>query len=241
MVEIIPPEDRVPLPSPEGKPGINWDRLYIEWVNSGIRKSAFLRRKGLDPMSTIVKSATDVWSHAAAKAKAELINATSGRHGKPADVLTVNEIYQLVQGWRKRQARADYETAEALRNHVKLTLNDATETIHDKMGGPSVVKSKLNTNQIKQLAMALVDIQKIQRLALGLSTENIGIEAEVNAGREITPDDLRESVFQVEVNSNGKFVAARPRLVSDSRPSDSDYDDLSPIPPDPEDVEDAIY
>lgn len=77
------------------------------------------------------------------------------------DLATAEDPRQLVSVWRKMQAQADHHTAETLRQRVKEMLESPLDTF--------------TPAELRQLAGALTDVQRIQRLALGLSPDNPGI------------------------------------------------------------------
>ena len=198
------------------KPGIDWNTLWVEWLKSRMRKNAFLRSKGLDPNTQEAYKHTINWKKNTAAAKAELLQTQERKSlkngGMPDD--DINDIWQLVQGWRKKQAKSDWETADAIRTHIKLLLNNAVMQKPDPLGGKPEIRTKLTPSQIRSLTGALADLQRIQRLALGMSTENIGVEADVrhsdNDGEKI---QIKETIFEVQVNKDGKFVRARPEII----------------------------
>jgi hypothetical protein len=77
------------------------------------------------------------------------------------NLATAEDPRQLVSVWRKMQAQADHHTAEILRQRVKEILESPLDTF--------------TPAELRQLAGALTDVQRIQRLALGLSPDNPGI------------------------------------------------------------------
>lgn len=96
----------------------------------------------------------------------------------PAVLVGAQDPAELIREWRKLQAKADHLTAEMVRNKIQEFI----QTTQD-----------LSPSEIKALASALADIQKIQRLALGMSSENVGLPIK---------DDLQSQGVEVA------FVAA---------------------------------
>lgn len=111
----------------------------------------------------------------------------------------------MIARWRKRQGEEDYTTANALRQHIKLKLKQAIAK--DEHGQ---TYSKLSKTDISTFAKSLADLQKIQRLALGMSTDNIDV-AQKSIVEKQKSDDV--PTFEVELNDNGKFKRPRPRRI----------------------------
>lgn len=87
------------------------------------------------------------------------------------------ELTNKILHWRETQAIADWQLAEKLRRHISNLLGMA-------IGG----EAHVGPQAIKQLASAMVDLQKVQRLALGLSSENIGFPMKgISQGGEQLP------------------------------------------------------
>jgi hypothetical protein len=60
-------------------------------------------------------------------------------------------------------------------------------------------------------------VQRIQRLSLGMSTENVGVdrpEENVNVEKSTDGDGPQLPVYVVEMSRGGKFVRARLRLAT---------------------------
>ena len=80
---------------------------------------------------------------------------------------------ELVREWRKLQAKADHQTAEMVRARVMELM--------ESMSQPT-------PSELRALAACLVDLQKVQRLALGLSSENVGMQVDtdtISSGIEV--------------------------------------------------------
>lgn len=134
--------------------------------------------------------------------------------------------WQVVEAWRRNQALEDYKTADAIRSQIKLILKKAvakTQVVDAVTGETRVdVVTTLTPIQIRALAQAAADLQRIQRLALGLSTENVGIDAGGShverQGGEAAPTGQAQTeepipTFVVEMSKRGKFMRQRPRRV----------------------------
>jgi hypothetical protein len=80
------------------------------------------------------------------------------------------KLSQRILNWRQRQAQLDWTTGENIRRYIGLLLDSAI--ILDPVTGEKILK--YNPSDMKSMTSALLDVQKIQRLALGLSSENIG-------------------------------------------------------------------
>lgn len=123
--------------------------------------------------------------------------------------------WQMVQKWRQKQAADDYRTTDTIRSHVKLLLKNSIEkvTVTDDDGVTKTeFVSKLTPQDLRALSHTTEALQRVQRLALGLSTENIGVEVGSSEATEGNNEDTNEiPTFEVEINRNGKFVRSRPR------------------------------
>jgi len=196
-----------------GRPGINFDVLFAEWLKSDQPRAVFLRERGLDPTAQHVKKQTQQWTAQVRQAHANMSGQTMVDRPKPSDQKA--DLWQMVQQWRRAQAKKDYDTANVLRDHVALILNNSSYMIVDSESGEQRLGSKLSPTQIRMLAKALESIQRIQRLALGMSTENIGVEPPV---KDEVPTDKPEDdgvpTFEVQISSSGKFKTVKPRQIS---------------------------
>lgn len=119
----------------------------------------------------------------------------------------VERVSSMIRAWRAMQAEKDYRAADKLRQVIEEKSEELSKIL--QTGG------YVKTYDLINLANALEKVQRIQRLSLGMSTDNVGIEdarklAEEQAG------DVGDStpVFAVEVNENGKFTRLRPRRVN---------------------------
>lgn len=124
--------------------------------------------------------------------------------------------WALVLDWREKQSLDDYRTADRVRTSIKLMLSESIETVTSSDGKVSY-RSKLKPAEARQLSQALEAIQRVQRLALGLSTDNIGVNMGNGKGAGASGAEVEKPVeegvptFVVEMNRGGKFIRARPR------------------------------
>lgn len=119
--------------------------------------------------------------------------------------------WQKIQTWRSLQASTDWRLADKIKVHLQLILDAGFRERDD-----GTYESKLSTTELRQLARSMSDVQRIQRLALGMSTENIGLdvgETHVEAPKA-DGEEAPKNMFVVELSLGGKFTRARPRRVS---------------------------
>ena len=187
-----------------GRPAIDWELLYQDWMSSNMPKRDFLLQYGLLLSSGNVKRKTQHWDRGVAIASHNLLEADRDKSRPPKEIAG---LWQVVQQWRGSQCENDYKLADAMRSHVKLILNQSIRKTD--LG----TESKLKPHELRALTEALKNLQMIQRLALGMSTENVGHEHHIEEqARTDGEDDC--PVFIVEVNDNGRFVRPRPRRVN---------------------------
>ena len=211
---------------------LDWDQLYIEWVNSRMSVDAFIKSKKLNNWSLVVKKRTSEWIRAAEQAAENMkeFDAEPSEVEKIAKMTddlnpefkqkkipeprfyldapslstetAVKDIWQIVSQWRQKQSENDYKLADAIRAHCKLILRNNLIVTRTMTGGQDVT-TKIHPQQLLQLATIAEKIQRIQRLALGLSTENIGVDNMKETMEDNVP------VFEVQMTSQGKFVKIR--------------------------------
>lgn len=185
-----------------GRPSIDWELLYQDWLKSGQHKSVFLSNLGVDPSKSRTKQMTKYWTRdgedAVARVKAE---------SKNRPVKQIAEMWQVVQQWRAKQASDDYKIADSIRTHLKIMLNNGiTRKIVD---GQEIIDSKFKPHELARLAQVAETVQRNQRLALGMSTENVGVsDPDTHVERQEEVIDC--PIFEVQVSSEGKFKRARP-------------------------------
>jgi hypothetical protein len=193
----------------------NWEDLFTRWVKSGLKKDEFLKAEGINPNGMIAKKKTETWLTDLKKTAEVLrkeakddqidqaIAALDGEQSKPAPGHVLKEIWQIVMQWRGKQAESDYKLADVIRLHAKVLLKNSMITKID-VNGKEVVMSTLRPADLVSLAKVAETVQRVQRLALGLSTENIGVDRNLEID---TQDNI--PVFEVQVNDKGKFVNIR--------------------------------
>jgi len=221
-----------------GRPPKDWELLFTEWLKSGLPKNDFLALKGIDYRGGTAAAKTRTWTTAidevanrlndmklaqtapSAKAAALVDNLTQ-KEVKQADGTVAVETtiagispansWQQIQRWRNAQGATDWKTADSIRMHIQLILKTALK----KNETNNSWYSDLKPSEVRQLAAAANDIQRSQRLSLGLSTENIGVD--MPQTHIETPQEgggIKPNLFVVEISKSGRFVNARPRRVS---------------------------
>ena len=194
--------------------GVDWDILFELWCESDLTKAQFFRQFGMNSRNGYVMKNSDRFTK-----ENRMTYRKSGINKMnidPAAVKNDETLWDMVQAWRKNQGSQDYKTADAIRMHVKLFLNSKIVTITDKETGKQTMQTRVTAQELGSLSRTLQTIQQIQRLALGMSTHNIGIDEPDNVTARSVEDDAIEKgapVFIVQVNKNGKFERARPRRV----------------------------
>lgn len=157
--------------------------------------------------------------------EADVIEADEQAEAREAVITPVSvdrSSWNRIMSWRNTQATHDWRTSDSIRLHIGLVLKHGLHamTVTDQKTGETHIeyRSSLKPSDIRQLAMAAADVQRIQRLALGMSTDNIGIDVP-----SATPDSIDAQVaepnkpanlFVVQLSKGGKFVTARPRRAS---------------------------
>jgi len=207
-----------------------WRTLREEWLLSPLSPHDFLRERGKDPRKGSVRRMIDLWLSDCPDHKKIVKQPT--RKGLYAQILeavaeqkkealpTVTEIWDIYMRWRQTQSSADYLTAGKIREHLRLLLD----------AGLTEDGSKYTPSELGRLAAVAESIQRIQRLALGMSTENVGmeypgsnvekttteapttVEAESTEAPAQAPAEAPMPVFVVEMSRQGKFMRARPRM-----------------------------
>lgn len=204
---------------------IDWDQLFDQWLKSNLPRAQFLRAKGMDPTNPTVKQRTRAWNRNRGDTKKIIENlkeATDGLSAEiqlnadyaPEDMKSSDSrtLWGIVQTFRKHQFFKDYRTADKIREHITLMLNQHMKGLMD----PEGKKTTLKAIDIKHLSEALAQLQKVQRLAIGLSTDNIGVSVDDDTAGDNTVEPSANNdgpIFVVEVLDNGRFKQARPRQV----------------------------
>jgi hypothetical protein len=237
--------------------GPNWGELFLEYINSGRTRVDFLRSKGINPNTGSAHKATRDWVKRVEEiAVRSAVTDANEQPNRPAAVLNVVEApvgevlaqigrspvgvaaaalpnpWVAIKAWRQKQATEDYKTADTIRMHLKLLMKTSLRRVKVKREDgveTEEFQSTLKPHELKAVSQVAADIQRIQRLALGMSTENVGVDhdggnhiephqhtADVIPMKPATPpaDDQEVPVFIVEMSHRGKFVRARPRKVN---------------------------
>jgi hypothetical protein len=82
-------------------------------------------------------------------------------------------LTQKLLAWRERQAIADWQLADRLRRYIKYVLQKAEAQL-TKPSDDGEPAWHYSPSDIRHMAGAIMDLQKVQRMALGLSSENVG-------------------------------------------------------------------
>ena len=188
-----------------GRPSVDWEQLFVDWLDSGLHKRKFLEQYGLNYKSSNVKKKTRGWN---SKNRDSIVKAVKARDVEIVEPNRVDSVYQMVMQWRAGLAELDYTACRRVRDLVlkRITQLEAKDAVYDAL-------------ELRRLASAIAEIQRVQRLALGMSTENVGVEfPEVgDSNVDNTPQEGQAPqcpIFVVEVNENGKFKRARPKQIA---------------------------
>lgn len=197
-----------------GRKAVDWGLLQDLWIISGKPKRDFLGQYGISLASTHTRAQVAKWGKEVNVATKEAARLRLEQRAQSDKTLPQEDggLWQFVMQMRKGQAGEDWKTAQAVRQHVKMIIQQATT--HEPGQTP---RTTLNSRELCNLAEALERIQKIQRLALGMSTENIGIDHPNQDDDGPAIDQTQEytgPVFVVEVSDSGKFKRARPRQIA---------------------------
>lgn len=235
-------------PKKPGRPPRDWERLFGDWLKSGLPRKDFLTSIGIDPRSGSAQKNTKHWQDALRGARDELHDqyvATIGNRRvaevvsnvplMPSDELArgpgdaqaqaareaaspgpnPRTSWNKVLDWRANQANHDWKTSDTIRMHIALVLKHGLQKI--RVDGRDEWATTLKPGDIRQLAMAAADVQRVQRLALGMSTDNIGVDSpDSNVEKAVESADGTKpaNLFVVEMTKGGKFTRARPRRAS---------------------------
>jgi hypothetical protein len=192
----------------------DWDALYKEFLESGLTRAKFLINKGIHPGANEARQ----WKHKVTIAREKIKAAVTGRDadGEPAQLV---DLLGAVQQWSLGLAPKHYNASQMLRTHAELFMERSL-----KIENGVIVGTTLKPREMNALAQVLSHCQKMDRLACGLSTENVAANHTGNAGTHVADqnaaqpsgdkpqEEKRGPVFVVEVNQNGKFVRPRPRM-----------------------------
>ena len=206
-----------------GRLCLDWGKLEELWLDSGLQPLSFLEQYELNIMSSYVRQYAGKWKQMLLKTKAlELDEESTGKinlkyaqraeeknpfiDARPDEI----SMWHKFQKWRADQGQSDWVLADAMKTHLKIQLNKALRKHPD--GSPL---TELRSKELSMMASTLANLQRIQRLALGMSTDNHGVQEppdpNVAKNTEKQPDF---PTFVVEVNKDGKFERARPRQIA---------------------------
>lgn len=85
--------------------------------------------------------------------------------------------------------------------------------------GNTIMGTTFSPSDLARIAQVAESVQKIQRLSLGMSTENVGMDrpedtSHIEKTAQPASTDPQLPTYVVEMSRGGKFVRSRPRLVS---------------------------
>ena len=195
-----------------GRRKIDYEKMYQVWQESGgLTIKEFFGLYDLDFTSSKTREVAREWRDRVGGGSEIIELKIPKATARPDQEVDKHDIWKTIKLWRVKQGEADYLTADALRQHIKIKLNQALVKNPD-----GTLSTKLGNRDVNSLSNTLINIQKIQRLALGMSTENVGVsdnttttEADTLLAAAAAEDDV--PTFVVEVNKNGKFVRPKPR------------------------------
>lgn len=169
-------------------------------------KGKFLVNKGINPSTIEARH----WKGNIWKGRMAIQDAMKDRAREEPDQLV--DLFAAVQQWSLGLAPKHYNASQMLRMHAELLMEKSI-----KIENGTMVGTTLKPSQLSQLATVLATCQKMDRLACGLSTENVaanvgGASGHVEKSDTQPMEDKRGPVFVVEVSVNGKFVRPRPRM-----------------------------
>jgi hypothetical protein len=225
----------------------DWDDLFKRWAVSGLSKSEFLQRNNINVRYGSVMRNTRTWYPRLEEIRSKTLQTVGAYHAqehvrevvdaKPeADReavakelgIDLSEIkteaqpstWQVIAKWRSRQAIDDWRLADQIRTQIRIILKNAVKrkvSIDDAGNQVTDYSTSLSPHELRALTTAVESIQRVQRLALGLSTDNVGVNFPMpvdsdDKGKE-KPEDRVIPIFQVRMNRAGRFEASRPRQV----------------------------
>jgi len=185
---------------------VDWNRFEEMWQISGLEPEVFF-------------AAYDYKINTYTKAKISSFKKKFKKRSTPPQTKPTTkrvprnekQIWQMFQDWREGQGKSDWTVGDAIKTHITLLLSDAV--VKDKDTG--LTHSTLKAGELSSIANAVVAIQKIQRLALGMSTDNHGLVEPPDPNVEKSKiDSPAYPTFVVEVNKSGKFHRSRPRQIA---------------------------
>lgn len=227
-----------------GRPKHSWDTLYVNWRTANFPpKGQWLRGLGINPSNGATVRGTRGWDARRCNDLGldPIARSTGGRRAPkkvyleptspipdatpPGRATPVSEVkplaipsdWETIRSWRRKQAGDDYRTADTVRSICKMILKNSIERVTTESGGQDL-RTTLKPHEVRAITDALNGVQRMQRLALGMSTENVGVDSpvtpqdsHVEKNKDETPDI---PTFVVEMSSKGKFLLPRPRRVS---------------------------
>lgn len=190
----------------------DWDALYKEYLKQNRSVKEFLESKDINPKTPGVREQTHWWRASVEETRKYL--AKLGKELITSPKPAVDNIYEIIKGWRENISMRHYKLAHIAGLHCELLLEEGL-VLDEETGQPK--GTTLKGSDLRAIMSSLSDIQRMQRLALGLSADNPGVDMPA-PGPETDGDgneiEHEGPVFVVEVNERGKFARPRPRVVS---------------------------
>lgn len=197
-----------------GRPGIDWEELKYRWCAQEEHNNVhgFLAQYGiiLARCHPRIRSVVNSWPIKPGQEQiAEIMSVSVPDRESKRYEDNVARVWEMIRSCRATQAEKDYRTGEKIRAIIELNIRqlEAMEEAGKEIKG----------HQIVNLAKSLETVQRIQRLSLGMSTDNVGVEDARKLAEDQAADGEMASdapVFAVEVTDNGKFKRLRPRRVN---------------------------
>lgn len=203
-----------PMIKTGGRPSVDWPKLREIWETDRCfyTLKEFLLAYRLNPDTKITKIHTKEWE----QKNPNVVQVVLSDADEELEIETVpivdedvEKLAAMIRHWRSKQSQSDFILAQKIKDIIEMKINYLLEE------DPSRVKSY----EVVNLTNALQTTQRIQRLALGMSTENVGVEdarklAQGELGSvENASDEDDVPTFEVAMNENGKFKRLRPARV----------------------------
>jgi hypothetical protein len=197
-----------------------WDKLREEWLASNMDPYEFMRAKNINIRLGGVRRVLAEWMSVCPEDKKPRLHRPamtcfydqvmdSIKKEQEGKLPSTADLWNLYLRWRQQQSGQDYTTADKIRMHLHILLEK----------GLTDEGTSYTPTELARLANVAESIQRIQRLALGLTTENVGMETpQTHVEKDVTPEEspqaqeARMPVFVVEMSRGGKFVRSRPTM-----------------------------
>lgn len=132
--------------------GVDWAAIKLDYMHSALEPMALAKKYDVPPATMRQRVKRGGW---AAERHSHVTQVTAQAHG----ILTAEKVSELTQ-WNAD----DLRIARALRAQIAASIKVAQDR-----------KAPLSASELRALAGAAEQAQKMGRLALGVSTENLGL------------------------------------------------------------------